>query len=305
MFSGIAPLQLATPADVSFLDNRRYLPLLAETKAGVVIVHADMAAHVPAGVLAISTSNPYLGWAQVAALFYPRPPLAPGIHASAVIAPDALVDPTAEIGPFVVIGDKAEIGPRCRVDSHAVIGAGVSMREDCRIGSHASVTYARLGRRVVVYPGARIGQDGFGFAMGPGGFVSVPQLGCVVLEDDVEVGANTTIDRGSAMDTVIGAGSRLDNLVQIGHNVRLGRCCVLAAQVGISGSTVLGDFVQIGGQGGVAGHLTIGPKARVAAQSGVMNDIPAGIEVFGSPSQPAKEAFRAIAVLRRLAKKRP
>ncbi len=304
MLLGIAPLQLATPSDVSFLDNRRYMSLLAETRAGAVIVRADMVAQVPSGTQAIVTQNPYLGWAQVATLFYPPPPVTPGAHPSAVIAADARIDPTAEIGPFVVIGSKAEIGPRCRIGAHVVIGNGVSMQEDCRIGSHVSITHAVLGKRIVIFPGARIGQDGFGFAMGPAGFVGVPQLGHVILEDDVAIGANTTVDRGSAMNTVIGAGSRLDNLVQIGHNVRMGRCCVIVAQTGISGSTTLGDFIQVGGQAGIAGHLNIGSKVRIAAQSGVMNDVPDGVEMFGSPAQPAKVAFREIAVLRQMVKKR-
>jgi UDP-3-O-[3-hydroxymyristoyl] glucosamine N-acyltransferase len=153
---------------------------------------------------------------------------------------------------------------------------------------------------VVVYPGARIGQDGFGFGIAAGGFVSVPQLGRVVLEDDVEIGANTTIDRGSLHDTVIGAGSRLDNLVQIGHNVRLGRGCVIVSQAGISGSTILEDHVVVAGQAGLTGHLRIGRRARIGAQAGVMSDVPAGADVVGSPAQPAREFFRYVATLRRL-----
>ena len=180
------------------------------------------------------------------------------------------------------------------------IGAGVVLGADCRIGAHASLSHALLGDRVVVYPGARIGQDGFGFAAAGKEFLRVPQLGRVVLEDDVEVGANTTIDRGSLRDTRIGAGSRLDNLVQIGHNVSLGRGCVIVAQVGISGSTVLEDHVMVGGQAGLTGHLRIGGRARIGAQAGVMSDVPAGADVVGSPAQPVREFFRHIAVLRRL-----
>ena len=182
-----------------------------------------------------------------------------------------------------------------------MIGEGVVLGADCRIGAHASLSHALLGARVYIYPGARIGQEGFGFAPTDAGFVSVPQLGRVIIEDDVEVGANTTIDRGSAQDTVIGAGSRLDNLVQIGHNVRLGRCCVIVAQVGISGSTVLDDFVMVAGQAGFTGHLHIGRRARIGAQAGVMADVPAGAEVVGSPAMPVREFFRQVATLRRLA----
>jgi UDP-3-O-[3-hydroxymyristoyl] glucosamine N-acyltransferase len=301
LFSGVAPLQTAGPEHVSFLDNRRYVPALAATRAGAVIVHPDLAERVPADSIAIVTAEPYLGWARVAALFHPAPPLHPGVHAAAVVDADASVAASAEVGPLAVIGARAEIGPRCRIGAAAVIGEGVVIGPDCRVGAHASVSHALLGARVYVYPGARIGQEGFGFATTPDGFVTVPQLGRVILEDDVEVGANSTVDRGSTQDTVIGAGSRLDNLVQIGHNVRIGRCCVIVGQAGISGSTVLEDFVMIGGQAGLTGHLHIGRGARLGAQAGVMADVEAGAELVGSPATPVRAFFRQVAALRRLA----
>ncbi len=299
--AGVAPLQSAGPDEVSFLDNRRYLDELAATRAGAVILHPDLAARVPAGCTALPTANPYAGWARVAALFHPEPPARPGAHPTAVVDPAAVVDASAEIGPLAVVRARAEIGPRCRIGPAAVIGEGVVLGPDCRIGAHASLSHALVGARVYVYPGARIGQEGFGFATTETGFLTVPQLGRVILEDDVEVGANSTIDRGSAQDTVIGAGSRLDNLVQIGHNVRLGRCCVIVAQAGISGSTVLEDFVMVAGQAGMTGHLRIGRRARIGAQAGVMADVPDGAEVVGSPAMPVKEFFRQVATLRRLA----
>jgi UDP-3-O-[3-hydroxymyristoyl] glucosamine N-acyltransferase len=225
------------------------------------------------------------------------------VHPAAVVEPDARLDSTAEIGPLAVIGARAEIGPRCRIGPGVVIGEGVVLGPDCRIGALASLSHALLGARVAVYPGARIGQDGFGFAVTPAGYRSVPQLGRVVLEDDVEVGANTTIDRGSLHDTIIGAGSRLDNLVQIGHNVRLGRGCVIVAQVGISGSTILEDHVMIGGQAGLIGHLRIGKRARIGAQAGVMSDVAGGTEVLGAPAMPVRDFFRQVAALRRLARR--
>jgi UDP-3-O-[3-hydroxymyristoyl] glucosamine N-acyltransferase len=302
MLTGVAPLQTAGPTEVSFLDNRKYASALAGTRAGAVLVHPDLAPRVPAGTVPMLTPDPYPAWARVAALFHPAPPIHPGVHPSAVIA-DALVDPSAEIGPLVVIGSGAEIGPRCRIGPGAVVGEGVVLGPDCRIGAHASLSHTLLGARVVVYPGARIGQDGFGFAPTAEGFRSVPQLGRVLLEDDVEIGANTTIDRGSLHDTVIGAGSRLDNLVQIGHNVRIGRGCVVVAQVGISGSTILEDHVMIGGQAGLIGHLRIGRRARIGAQAGVMSDVAAGTEVLGSPAMAVREFFRQVATLRRLARK--
>ena len=299
---GVASLQAAGPAHVSFLDNRRYLDALAATRAGAVIVHPDFAGRVPPGTVAIETADPYASWARAASLFHPPPPVRPGVHPSAVVAEDAVCDASAEIGPLAVIGAGAVIGPRCRIGAGAVIGDAVSMGADCRVGPLASISHALLGDRVYIYAGARIGQDGFGFATTPDGFLTVPQLGRVLLENDVEVGANSTIDRGSANDTVIGAGSRLDNLVQIGHNVRLGRCCVVMALAGISGSTILEDFVVIAAQAGLTGHLRIGRKARIGAQAGVMADVDAGLDVIGSPAQPSREFFRGVVALRKLAR---
>ncbi len=301
---GVAPLQTAGPAQVSFLDNKRYASLLGTTQAGAVIVHPDMQSHVPTSSVAIVTKNPYAGWARVAALFHPAPSASPGIHPTAIVDGAASVDPTAELGPGCVIEADAEIGPGCRIGPFAVIGRGVVLGRDCRVGAHASISHALLGDRVYVYPGARIGQEGFGFAVTETGFLTVPQLGRVILHDDVEVGANSTVDRGSAGDTIIGAGSRLDNLVQIGHNVVLGRCCIIVAQVGISGSTILGDFVQVGGQAAMAGHLRIGNSAQIGAQAGVISDVEPGAQMLGSPAQPSRDFFRQVALLRKLMPKR-
>ena len=304
LLHGVAPLQMAGPEHVSFLDNRQYAPLLDATRAGAVIVHPNFAARVPVGSIAIVTPEPYLAWARVASLFYPLPPALPGVHPAASVDPSAAIDPSAEVGPMAVIGAGAQIGASCRIGPGAVIGAGVQMGPHCRVGACASISHAVLGTRVYVYPGARIGQEGFGFAVGPAGFVTVPQLGLVRLEDDVEVGANSCIDRGSTLDTIIGAGSRLDNLVQIGHNVQLGRCCIVVSQAGISGSTVLEDFVVVAAQAGLIGHLRIGAKARIGAQSGVMRNVEAGADVLGAPAIPVREFFRNVAVLRKLAARR-
>ena len=299
---GVAPLSAANPDQVTFFDNRKYLGVLAATRAGLVIVSADYEARRPAGTAALVTPDPYLAWARIAALFYPAPAIVAGIHPSA-IDEGASIDPTAAIAARAVIGAGASIGARTTVGAGAVIGPGVVIGADCRIGPLVSVSHALLGDRVVLLAGARIGQDGFGFATGPTGFTSVPQLGRVILEDDVEIGANSTVDRGSTADTVIGAGSRLDNLVQIGHNVRLGRCCVVVAQAGISGSTVLEDFVTVAAQAGLTGHLTIGAKARIGAQAGIMSDVEAGVDVVGSPAMPVREFFRNVATLRRLSRR--
>ncbi len=304
LFSGVAPLQSAGPDEVSFLDNRRYAGLLAATAAGAVILHPEFAAGVPAGTEVIATTEPYVGWAKVAALFHPPVAAAAGAHRSAIIDPAALVDPSAEIGPGVVIGAGAEIGAGCVIGPLAVIGAGVVLGAGCRIGAHATISHAILGRHCVIYPGACLGQDGFGFAITKAGFVPVPQLGRVLLGDGVEIGANTTIDRGSAQDTVIGDGVHIDNLVQIGHNVSIGRGAVIVAQAGVSGSTSIGDQVMIAAQAGLTGHLTIGRGARIGAQSGVMADVAPGEEVLGAPAQPAKAFFREVVTLRKLAARR-
>ena len=304
MFRGVAPLATAGAEEISFLDNKRYLSALEKTGAGAVIVHPDMAAKVPATAVAILSTEVAAAWARVAALFHPLPPLRPGIHPSAVVSAEAKVDPGAEIGALAVIEAGAVIGARTRIGPLAIVGAGVEIGADCRIASHASLSHARLGDRVYIYPGARIGQEGFGFAITAEGFLTVPQLGRVIVGDDVEIGANSTVDRGALTDTVIGAGTRIDNLVQIAHGVRIGRCCALAAQVGIAGSAIIEDFVLMGGQSGVVGHATIGRGAKLGAQTGAMNDVAAGEQVAGSPAQPVRAILREIATMRRIMKER-
>jgi len=304
LVSGVGALDAAGPDAVSFLDNRRYVGLLPGTRAAAVVLAADFAAQLPSGTAAIVTAQPYLGFARIAARLHPRQAPRPGIHPTAVVDPTATLGAGCEIGPYAVIGAGAEIGTGCLIGPHAVLGEGVVLGEGCRIGAHASLSHCLLGRGVVLHPGARIGQEGFGFAVTPEGrFETMPQLGRVILEDAVEIGANSCVDRGSQGDTVLGAGTRLDNLVQIGHNVRTGRGCVVVAHVGISASVTLGHGVHLGGQAGVAGHLTIGDRARVGAQAGVIADVPAGSDMLGSPAWPSREALRAFAALRRLGQK--
>ena len=255
--------------------------------------------------MALLVSNePYRAYALAAQAFYPARPIIPRRAPSVVIDPTAIVPEDCDVGPNAVIEQDARLGRRCRVGANTVIAAGVEVGDDCRIGPNVTLSHCVIGSRVVLHPGVRIGQEGFGFAPDPAGPIKVPQLGRVLIGDDVDIGANTTIDRGSGPDTVIGSGSMIDNLVQIGHNVILGRCCILAGQVGISGSTKLDDFVMVGGQGGLAGHLHIGSGVRIAAKSGIMRDIPAGETVCGSPAVPLTEFMRQTAVLQRLARKK-
>jgi UDP-3-O-[3-hydroxymyristoyl] glucosamine N-acyltransferase len=301
LISGIAPLQTAGPDDVSFLDNRRYADLLTATKAGAVILHPDFAASLPDGTAAIVTTEPYVAWARVATLFHPFPQARPGIHPTAIVDPSATLADGVEIGPYAVIGAGAAIGAGCIIGASTVIGEGVVLGPACRIAPQVTISHAILGAACLLFPGVRIGQDGFGFAITKTGFVPVPQLGRVILGNGVELGANTCIDRGSAQDTVIGDGVHIDNLVQIGHNVNIGKAAVIVAQAGVAGSTVIGDQVMLAAQAGIAGHLNIGRGARVGAQSGVMADIPPGQDVFGTPSQPSKAYFRQVVTLRKLA----
>jgi UDP-3-O-[3-hydroxymyristoyl] glucosamine N-acyltransferase len=304
LLTGVAPLQAAGPAEVSFLDNRRYTSALERTRAGAVIVHPDMIRRVPSSAIAIVTAATYEGWARVAMLFYAPPPLSPGIHSTASVASSAKVHSTASVGPFASIEDRVCIGPHCRIGPYVSISSGVVIGADARLDAHVSVSHALLGARVHLHPGVRIGQEGFSFARTESGFLTIPQLGRVLIGDDVEIGANSTVDRGSVQDTIIGAGTRIDNLVQIGHNVQLGKCCVIVAQVGISGSTVLGDFVQVGGQAAMAGHLHIGDRAQIGAQAGVISDAPPGAILLGSPAQSRHQFFRQVAILKRLGLRR-
>ncbi len=297
----VAPLDSATADDLSFLDNRHYLDAFRNTSAGAVIVTTKLAASAPPGTTLLLTPQPYRAYALAAQAFYPEPPPVPGIAPSAAVDPSAVLGEGCAVEAHAVIGAGAQLGRRCLVGANAVIGPAVTLGDDVRVGANASLSHCLIGARVRVYPGARIGQDGFGFAPDPDAPVKVPQLGRVVIGDDVEIGANTTIDRGAGPDTVIGSGTMIDNLVQIGHNVQIGRCCVIVAQVGISGSTRLGDYVMIGGQAGLTGHLAIGNGARIGAQSGVVRDVPPGATVMGAPAVLASEFYLQVARLRRLA----
>jgi UDP-3-O-[3-hydroxymyristoyl] glucosamine N-acyltransferase len=300
----VAPLETAGPDELAFLDNRKYLGAFEATRAGAAFVDPALAPHAPKGLALLLTPQPYRAYAIAAQAFYPEPQPEPYVHPSAAIDPSARIGEGAVIGPHAVIEARAELGRRCRIGACSVVGRGTVLGDDVRIGANVTVSHAIIGSRVTLYPGVRVGQDGFGFAPDPKGAVKVPQLGRVVIENDVEIGANCTIDRGAGPDTVIGAGTMIDNLVQIGHNVQIGRGCILVSQVGISGSTKLGDRVMIGGQGGLIGHLTIGAGARIAAQAGVMEDVPPGATIGGSPAVPQQQFLRQVALLRRLAKRK-
>jgi UDP-3-O-[3-hydroxymyristoyl] glucosamine N-acyltransferase len=304
LIGDVAPLETAGPDEIAFLDNRKYADAFTASRAGAAFVDERMAGKAPPGMALLLAHEPYKAFARAAQAFYPVKPVTPHSAASAVIDPTSVVPEDCDIAANVVIEPGARLGARCQIGPNSLIGAGVELGEDCRVGANVTLSHCLIGARVVLHPGVRIGQAGFGFAPDAQFPVKVPQLGRVVIGDDVDIGANTTIDRGSGHDTVIGPGTMIDNLVQIGHNVVLGRGCILAGQVGISGSTRLGDFVMVGGQAGFAGHLRIGSGARIAAQSGVMRDVEPGATVCGAPAVPIGSFMKQVAVLQRLARKK-
>jgi UDP-3-O-[3-hydroxymyristoyl] glucosamine N-acyltransferase len=303
-FIDVAPLDAAETEHVSFLDNVRYTDAFHRSKAGACIVRPEFVSTAPDGVALLVTPDPYRAYAKVAAAFYPQP------IATGLISKGAQIDRTAEIGANsnvsagAVICAGAKIGARCQIGENAVIGKSVVLGNDVSVGACASLAFCEVGERTLIYPGVRIGQDGFGFAPGSEGHLKVPQLGRVIIGEDVEIGANTTIDRGAGPDTIIGSGARIDNLVQIGHNVQIGRGAILVSQVGVSGSTEIGDFAVLAGQVGVAGHLKIGAGAKIAAQGGAIQDVPPGVEVGGTPTVPVRQWLRTAAYLNRLMKKK-
>jgi UDP-3-O-[3-hydroxymyristoyl] glucosamine N-acyltransferase len=305
VISNIAPIDRAGPRDLTFFENVSYLTGLRESRAGACLIAERFVADAPAGLLLIVTKEPYRSFVAVTRKLYPdalRPSSlfeADGITPGASVHPKARLEDGVTVEPGAVIGPRAEIGSGTLIGAGAVIGSEVRIGRNCSVGAQSSIMHSLIGDRVILHPGCRIGQDGFGYVMGIRGHAKVPQVGRVIIQDDVEVGAGTTIDRGAIRDTVIGEGTKIDNLVQIGHNVVIGRHCVIVAMCALAGSVTLEDFVALGGRVTINNHVTVGEGAQIAAMSGVNSDVPPGGRWAGLPAKSAKLWMREIAWLAR------
>ena len=307
----VAPLDSAGASHLSFLDNPKYKDAFLATSAGACVVKPQMADEAPEGVGLLLSDDPYRTYALASQLFYPSEVTGGDTFGSpGEIDPHAHVHPTAKIAAGATVEAGATVGAHVEIGAGTVIGANASIAKgctigrDCFIGPNVTVSHAHIGDRVILHPGVCIGQDGFGFAMGLPHHEKVPQLGRVIIQDNVEIGANSTVDRGAGPDTVIGEGTKIDNLVQIGHNVQTGRHCVIVSQTGVSGSTKLGDFVVLAAQVGVTGHLTINTGAQIAARSAVIHDVPPGQQYGGVPARPVGEWRREMVAIKRLGQRR-
>lgn len=300
---GLKPLDSAGADELTFFGSEKYGKALEATTAGACLIREGDLEYLPGGVAAIIVDEPQLAYIDAVSVFYPE-------DASGLVSEQAHVDETARledgvtVEPGAVIGAGAEIGSGTIIGANTVIGRGVKIGRDCRIYPNCSVRFALVGDRVMIHPSASIGADGFGFNTSGAGHKRVPQIGRVILQDDVEVGAASTIDRGAMDDTVIGEGTKIDNLCQIAHNCKIGRHCMIVSMVGISGSTTVGDFVTMGGKVGVVDHVEIGDFAIIAARAAVTKNLPGGNIYAGFPAQPFKDWTREQAAVRRLAKKK-
>ena len=296
----VSSIDAAGAQDITYFADPRYTVAFGSNRSGACITTQDFAKHAPQGCALIIVRDPRSAFAEITARFYPEPASA---FAREAIAPNAAIEPDVTIAPGVVIGPGAKIGRGSRLDANVVVGPGVIIGSECRIGPNVTLMYCLVGERVILHSGVCIGQDGFGFVMSAAGHKKVPQLGRVLIGDDVEIGANTTVDRGAMSDTVIGSGTKIDNLVQIAHNVQIGERCVIVAQAGIAGSARIGNGVVIGGQVAIVNHVQIGDGAQIAGQSGVIRDIAPGEAVMGYPAKPIRQFWREIAALSRLTKR--
>lgn len=304
IIKGVAPLLRAHPHHVAVFHNRKYLEDFQKSQAGACFVDQASVGKAPAHMVCLVTSKPYRAYAKALAAFYAEDPPTSGISAHAFIDSSARIGKNCLIEPGVVIKAGVEIGDFTKIYAHTVINEGVKIGRHCEIQSHGWIACTLMGDSVRIGPQCSLGKKGFGFDLDEEGYVSVPQVGRLIIGNHVEIGAQCNIDRGSLDDTRIGDGTRIDSLVQLGHNVQMGKGCVIVSQVGIAGSTTLGDFVMIGGQGGLAGHLKVGDRARIGAQAGVMRDVSSGATVIGAPAIPFTQWQRQTILLEKLVKER-
>jgi len=297
---GVAELADAAEGELAVFCDPRHAEAFASCHASVVVTSRKLSTYPHNGSALLLADDPRLPFAHIGRLFYPRAEPKASIHGRAFVAQTATIGPDTEIGCGAVIVEKARIGAACRIGANTVIGDGVTIGDGCRIGANCSISHALIGAQANIADNVSIGGEGFGFVPGPNGPVRMAQLGRVILGDRVEIGSNSAIDRGTLGDTVIGDMSVIDNLVQIGHNVKLGKGCVIAGQAGVAGSTILGDFVMVGGAASISDHLTIGDGARIAGKSGVMRDVAAGETVAGYPAVPVRQWHKQTAALARL-----
>ena len=304
IFSDISTLDTASKDNVSFLDNKNYINQFKKSKAGACFFRKDFEKIAPKNMIVLISENPYHSFAIVANAFYPMKDITAGVHPKAHVETSVKYDDTVQIAPGAVVSSDVAIGSNCLIGANTVILSGVKIGDNTVIGPNCTIAYSIIGSNVKIHNGVRIGQDGFGFAQNDNVNLKMPQLGRVLINDSVEIGSNCCIDRGTGPDTIIGEGTKLDNLVQIGHNVIIGKNCIFVAQSGVSGSTQLGNNTIIGGQVGIAGHLKIGNNVRIAAKSGVMKNIEDGMTVGGVPSVPINDWHRQTILLKRLIKKK-
>jgi len=299
--TGAGTLADATPEQVAFLSNPKYAPQLAATRAGAILVSNDIEGDDPRFIHVV---NPYFAMASVVARWFAGRPAPDGISPLSSIADSAKLGANVAVGPFTSIGDRVVIGDDVTIYGHVAIEPDSVIGDGTIVYPHVSIYFgSRIGRRCILHSGVVIGSDGYGFAQEGGRHHKIPQIGIVRIEDDVEIGANSAVDRAALGETVIGEGTKIDNLVQIGHNVRVGKHCLLVSQVGIAGSTELGDYVVVAGQSGFAGHLKIGNRVQVAAKSAVLDDVADGEKVMGSPAMPFRQFARREVLLKRLIKR--
>ncbi len=303
LISNIATMEKAVAGDICFFYDRKSKEKAAQIKATACVTTEELKEFVPANVVVLVGNNPKLAFLKLNQALYSEPRPEANIAPSAKISRSAIIGNNCFIGENVVIDDNAKIGDNCIIEANAVISAGCMIGNNCRIGSGAQISHCFMGNDCYIYSGARIGLDGFGFMMIEGRHQRIPQLGRVIIGNDVEIGANSCVDRGALDDTVIGDGCRIDNLVQIAHNDKLGRGCVVVAQTGIAGSCTFGDYVVCGGQTGFADHLNIGSGAQIGAQSGLMRDVEPGAVVMGYPAVPIKDFMRQVSFIQKSSKK--